>query len=63
VALPPPPPQFVVHTVFTPLQEVRTKSTPERRSSEKALDFIQVPQGKIEHRSYKQDGEKSPETL
>jgi hypothetical protein len=32
-----------------PLQEVSAKSTPQRRSSANTLDFIQVPQDKIEH--------------
>jgi hypothetical protein len=39
----------LVQAFFTPLQEVRAKSTPERSSSVKALDFIQLPQDKIEH--------------
>jgi hypothetical protein len=43
VAVPPPPPQFTVHGVFSPLQEVRAKIAEIPRIRRARFEFMQTP--------------------
>lgn len=53
----------LVQRSFTPLHDESTNSEPQTRRSFKEMDFIQLPQGRLNTRSRGQGRENAPKTL
>jgi hypothetical protein len=45
--VPPPPPQFVVHGVFTPLHDVSGSATTNAKSASKLFERMHTPHDRI----------------